>query len=164
MLKLYLDNDVFSAMMVKQEPDMTEIENAAIVRIRSKAARNELTLVASEVHRREIDKVPGQHRAPYQSALGILPQVEFVEDHTLLGFNTVGDPRGGFVTSPLIEDDAIARVLWGLGVKRLDAHHLMVAIRNRCDVFLTCDGGILARREAIQGKFAIRIAKPSELP
>jgi len=144
-LKLYLDNDVFSAMMVKQEPDMTEIENAAIVRIHGKAARNELTLVASEVHRREIDKVPGQHRAPYQSALGTLPQVEFVEDHTLLGFNTVGDPRA-FVIAPLIEDDAIARVL-------RDLH---------CDVFLTCDGGILARREAIQRKFSIRIAKPSE--
>src|SRR5437899_7495806 len=148
-------------MMVKQEPDMTEIENAAIVRIHGKAARNELTLVASEVHRREIDKVPGQHRAPYQSALGTLPQVEFVEDHTLLGFNTVGDPRA-FVIAPLIEDDAIARVLRDLGVKRLDAHHLMVAIRNHCDVFLTCDGGILARREAIQRKFSIRIAKPSE--
>ena len=88
--------------------------------------------------------------------------MEFVDDHTLRGFNTVGDPLGGFVTSPLLEPDPIARVLWALGVKQLDAHHLMVAIRNHCDVFLTCDRGILARREAIQRKFSIRIAKPSE--
>lgn len=161
-LKLYLDNDVFSAMLAKNEPDMTEVENTAIIRIRSMAARAELMLVASEVHRREIDKVPGRHRAPYQSALAAVPRVEFVEDHTLLGFNTVGDYRGGFITHPLIEDDPIARALWDLGVKRPDAHHLMIAIRNRCDVFLTCDGGILARRDTIQPKFPIRIAKPSE--
>jgi len=62
----------------------------------------------------------------------------------------------------LFEYEAIVRVLWDLGVKQLDAHHLMVAIHNNCDVFLTCDGGILARRDAIQRKFPIRIAKPSE--
>ena len=156
-MKVYPDNDVFSAMMAKSKPDMTEIENAAILRIRSAEMRGELVLVTSEVHKREIDKVPEQHRAPYQSAFGALPQIEFVEDRTLLGFNTI--LRAGVVVYPLFEYEAIVRVLWDLGVKQLDAHHLMVA---NCDVFLTCDGGILARRDAIQRKFPIRIAKPSE--
>jgi hypothetical protein len=162
MLKLYLDNDVFSAMIAKHEPDMREIENAAIIRIRRMATRGEVLLVTSEVHRREIAKVPGQYRSSYQTALGTLPQVQFIDDHTLRGFNTVGDPRGGFVTGPVMEPDDTARALWNLGVKQVDAHHLMLAIRNRCDVLLTCDRGILARREKIQGKFSIRVAKPSE--
>ena len=123
LVKVYPDNDVFSAMMAKSKPDMTEIENAAILRIRSAEMRGELVLVTSEVHKREIDKVPEQHRAPYQSAFGALPQIEFVEDRTLLGFNTI--LRAGVVVYPLFEYEAIVRVLWDLGVKQLDAHHLV---------------------------------------
>ena len=69
----------------------------------------------------------------------------------------------GFITHPLIEDDAIARSLREIGLDRLDAHHVMLAIRRECAVFTTCDEkSILKYRTQVEAAFPIRLMLPSE--
>jgi hypothetical protein len=80
-----------------------------------------------------------------------------------MGFNMQDLGRYGFIASPLIEDNPVSAWLRKIGIERLDAHHLTVAIKHRCDVFLTCDGGILYRRKMIESKHRIRVMLPSQL-
>ena len=52
-----------------------------------------------------------------------------------------------------------------IGLDRTDAHHLMLAIRAECDIFLTCDKKtILNQRCEIESKFpSIKPKTPLEL-
>jgi hypothetical protein len=88
----------------------------------------------------------------------------------LYGFNTILRPLGsvsgtsGFTTYPLIEDDPVARRLREIGLDRLDAHHVMLAIKRECAVFVTCDEAtILKYRAQVDAEFPIRLTLPSKL-
>jgi hypothetical protein len=62
-----------------------------------------------------------------------------------------------------MEDDRISATLRGIGLDRTDAHHLMVAIRAECDVFLTLDKRtILNRRTEVEAQFPIRLMDPED--
>ena len=65
-------------------------------------------------------------------------------------------------SAPLVSDHPISKKLWKTGLDRKDAHHLMLVIVSACDVFLTCDHGILNRASEIEAEFTIRVMKPSE--
>jgi hypothetical protein len=91
----------------------------------------------------------------------LLRKVSFIEDHTVLGFQS--DPWAGG-SFPLVEDDRIASALRQMGLDRTDAHHLMLAIRAGCEVFLTCDEKtILNHRASIEASFPTKVMKPSKL-
>lgn len=49
------------------------------------------------------------------------------------------------------------------GLNRTDAHHLMLALRGRCDIFLRCDSDFLKKRVLIEGEFQIQVMRPSAL-
>ena len=71
--------------------------------------------------------------------------------------------RGGFTTHPLIEDNAVAQRLREIGLDRLDAHHVMLAIKRECDAFFTCDEAtILKYRTLVEAEFPVRLMLPSE--
>jgi hypothetical protein len=110
--------------------------------------------------------LPEQYREAHEAISRVLPRVEFIDDHRLYGFNTVySGPggTGGFITHPLIEDDAIARRLREIGLDRLDAHHVMLAIKRECDAFVTCDEAtILKYRPQVEAEFPILLMLPSE--
>jgi len=107
--------------------------------------------------------VPIEHRQPFESHYAFLNQIPFVDDQRLEGFNNFSD-RYTCICSPMIEDDKTAVELRNLGIDRQDAHHIMLAIRGRCDVFLTCDRQtILSHRMPVQNSFPIRLFSPSEL-
>jgi hypothetical protein len=156
----YLDHDLVSAI---PNHDLKPQEEDAFAWLRRRSKRRGLKLVASKVSLREISAAPIEHRAKYYQTLHRLPEVEFIEDHTLMGFNVQDLGRYGFIASPLIEDNPVSAWLQKIGVKRLDAHHLTVAIKHRCDVFLTCDRGILHRRKMIESEYRIRVMLPSQL-
>jgi hypothetical protein len=60
-----------------------------------------------------------------------------------------------------MEDDHISATLRGIGLDRTDAHHLMVAVRAECDVFLTLDKRtILNRRTEVEVQFPVRLMDP----
>ena len=92
----------------------------------------------------------------------MLQKVPLVEDHKLLGFNIQSD-RYTFISSPLIEDHPVARELRQMGLDRTDAHHVILAHIAGCDVFLTCDRGILHRATKIKQRFSIEPMKPTKL-
>jgi hypothetical protein len=118
------------------------------------------------VHDRE-RPLPEQYRDAHEAIRAALPRVEFADDHQLYGFNTMysgAGGRGGFTTHPLIEDDPVARRLREIGLDRLDAHHVMLAIKRECAVFVTCDEAtILKYRTAVEKEFPIHLMLPSEL-
>jgi len=162
-LKVYADQNVVSALWRwHQRPD----ENAAIRQLKEWSDGDRITLFVSDVHGRE-RPLPEKYREIHEAIRAALPRVEFADDHRLYGFNTMySGPggRGGFTTHPLIEDDAVARRLREIGLDRLDAHHVMLAIRRACAVFVTCDEAtILKHRALVEAEFPIRLMLPSEL-
>jgi predicted nucleic acid-binding protein len=162
-IKVYADQNVVSALWRwHQRPE----ENAAIRVLKEWSDAGRITLHVSDVHDRE-QRLPEQYREAHEAILAVLPRVEFADDHQLLGFNTMyAGPggRGGFTTHPLLKDDKVARRLREIGLDRLDAHHVMLAIRRECAVFVTCDvATILKYRAQVEAEFPIRLMLPSEL-
>jgi len=162
-LKVYADQNVVSALRRwHQRPE----ENAAIRVLKEWSDAGRITLVTSAVHDRE-RSLPEQFREAQEAIRAELPQVEFADDHRLYGFNTLLSGRGGtggFTTYPLIEDDKVAKRLREIGLDRLDAHHVMLAIKRECAAFVTCDEDtILKYRPQVEAEFPIRLMLPSEL-
>jgi len=160
-LKAYLDNDVVSAFAKADMPPGTLQALKALLELFS---QEKVELVTSDLSKREIDRMPEgiPNKWHLDVIVGLLKKVPFVEDHELRGFQSHWDRFGG-TSSPLIEDDPIASDLRGVGLHRADAHHVMLAIRAGCDVFVTCDKRtILNRRAEIERRFSIQLESPEE--
>ena len=76
-------------------------------------------------------------------------------DHRLLGFANLDYGARGFISYPLI-DDIVDTALYeqltkSAGLKAADAKHVMYAVANDCDYFVTLDTrDLLPRRSAIE--------------
>jgi hypothetical protein len=88
-------------------------------------------------------------------------------DEKLLGFHHQSDQYGGFLSSPMIsdvQDEQIRDELLRHGFEPRDAEHITQAVCNRCNVFLTRDGGIINRRLWLETRFpAFKVKRPSEI-
>jgi len=89
-------------------------------------------------------------------------------DHKLLGFSHLYGPRGTMAVSPMVSDivdEALFADLKAMGLRDdSDARHLMYAVENKCDRFVTLDPDFLDRRDALHVRCpTIRIVRPSEL-
>ena len=88
------------------------------------------------------------------------------QDEKLLGFNSYGD-RLTWISSPRIsdvQDEKLHAEIMTQGIKLVDAKHLTQAACNKCDVFLTCDNGIIKRRQWLQQRLPkLKVRLPSEL-
>jgi hypothetical protein len=157
-MKAYLDNDVVSAIWKDDNPK----ESAAIDKVLEAFDAGRLELVTSDVTRKEIDQYQGKGKAGVERIFRLLKKVPYVESHKLLGIHSYGDATT-WISSPLIEDDPTVKRLRDLGIKPTDAHHVMVAIKAVCDIFLTCDGGILHHSHEIEKAFGIKPQSPSSL-
>jgi hypothetical protein len=157
----YLDNDVICGI-VKQ--DLEPKENEAVVGLLRLRDQGAIRLVSSEVTKQELARWKGEKRQDAEAEYENLEKVEYILDHRLIGFNNQWSRQGGW-SSPMIEDDPLAAALWKLGLRRTDSHHLMLAIREKCHYFVTCDRKtILSRRRAIEAAFSdIRLLSPAEL-
>jgi hypothetical protein len=155
-VKLYLDHNIVSAFGKGDTPGQTE----SIEHLWQLDERGEVQLRRSKLHQRELDKYDNASgAAAIQQVLERLSNVEFVEDHELLGFHSQLGPTGGSAC-PLVSDDPIARELHKIGLDRTDAHHVMLAIRAKCDLFLTCDKRICSKARRIEERFSIRVTTP----
>ena len=162
-MKIYADHNVVIAL---HRQDQRPEENEAILLLKEWRDDGHITFFVSAIHDRETAP-PEQYREAQAAMLALFPRVEFADDHLLYGFNTLLAGHGGrsrFVTYPLFEDDAVARRLREIGLDRLDAHHVMLAIRRQCVVFITCDEAtILNRRALVEAEYPIRLMLPSAL-
>jgi hypothetical protein len=155
----YLDTDIVSAMVKDDYPN----EAAALDRLLDLVESGKLELVASELTRREVADYHGPLRKGIERFTRQFDNVKFVEDHQVVGFHNEYGPHGG-VSTPLVTDDPMSAKLREIGLDRTDAHHVMLAISNGCDFFITCDTKTILRfRQEIEAAFRIRLMKPSEL-
>src|SRR5262249_3315599 len=144
--------------------DLAPAEMAALTPLLQLHSDGNLRVVTSQLTRTEMESWKSPQRSPAERVFLLLQKVEFVQDHTLRGFNNQWGPMGG-ASCPMIEDDPVSSALWKIGLDRTDAHHVMLAIRERCNYFITCDRkSILKYRASIEAQFPpLRVLKPSEL-
>jgi predicted nucleic acid-binding protein len=157
-MKGYLDNTLVSAVG-KQEHQSDLIALNRLFALRDAGV---VSLVTSEVTHREIQRYSGSNRPGIENVYDALEKVPLVEANELVGINSHWDRHGGW-NSPVFEDDPIWLELLGLNLEPTDAHHVMVAVRSRCDAFLTVDQRTILRRRAnVEARFQIRLQTPSE--
>jgi predicted nucleic acid-binding protein len=159
-MKAYLDTCVVSDIHRDDSGNTADITRLLEI-ADTEPAR--LTLVTSRKAGDEIQKYKGKYRPGVERAYLLLAKVPFIEDQTLLGFHNHWGPMGG-ASCPMIEDDRIWLDLQRSGLDRDDAHHVMLAIRNACDVFVTWDRkSILRWRTQVESAYPIRLRTPTEL-
>jgi predicted nucleic acid-binding protein len=157
-LKAYLDNNVVSAIVKDDTPSESDALDALLVAFES----GKIQLVTSELTLQEIKKYEGSHRKGVERVFRLLAKVEIVRWDTLLGMHTYGDARS-WISAPLIANDSLYDGLLKLGLDPVDAQHLYVAAKQRCAVFVTCDGGILGRSNEIKTLCGLVVERPSAL-
>jgi hypothetical protein len=74
--------------------------------------------------------------------------------------HSYGDSRT-WITTPLIQNNPDYGALLALGLETVDAQHVFVATKRGCDVFLTCDKGVLQRAGDIQKQLRLIVQSPS---
>ena len=157
-LMIYLDNTLVSAM-AKQEDQSDLVALTALFELSDTGV---ISLVTSEVTRREIDNYKSQNRPKIVALYESLVKVPIVETSMLRGFSSHWDEHGG-CCNPILDDEPIWLRLHALGLDDSDAHHVMVALLAGCSAFLTFDvRTILKHKEAIQEEFSIQLQTPSE--
>lgn len=88
-------------------------------------------------------------------------------DHVVLECRNQGDVYGGFIAHALVSDivdEQLLAALLGAGLEHDDAHHLMYAVHNGCDFFVSLDPHFVGRKLSLEPICrGLRIVKPSEL-
>ena len=156
-MNAYLDNNVVSAIA----KDDTESESEAIDRLLEERRAGLIGLVTSELTLDEIKKYNGRERTIVERVFRLLESVPVAAWDKLLGIQCYNDQYTS-INSPMIERDSLYGSLLTLGLVPLDAQHVFVASKQGCDVFLTCDGGVLHRAGEIRRLCGMRVEKPSE--
>jgi len=157
-LKAYLDNNVVSAIA----KDDTEEESDALYALLIAHEAGHVLLVTSELTLQEIKKYSGANRKRVEWTFRLLEKVPVVQWDRLLGIHSYGDVHT-WISSPMIENDKLYDALLNMGLGDIDAQHVFVASKQECAVFLTCDGGILARAEKVTTLCGLIVRKPSAL-
>jgi hypothetical protein len=160
--KAYLDNNVVCALA---KDDVDAVESAALDALMELSDCDAVCLQTSRLSLGEMERCSKPDKLKTARRFyRALDKGTFIEDHTLLGFHNQWDHTGG-CSCPLIEDDQYTKELRGIGLDRTDAHHVMLAIRNGCSYFVTCDEkSILKYRAAVEAMYPqIKLRKPSGL-
>jgi predicted nucleic acid-binding protein len=155
-VKAYLDSNVVISIV----KDDTPAESDSLDRLLVAYEEGKVDLVTSEVTHNEIKTYQGP-RQPYERIFRLLNKVPIVRWDELLGINTQVD-KHTMINTPMIQNDPIYDKLLALGVETVDAQHVFVAAKSACEVFLTCDKRVLARRDAIKALCGVTVQKPSE--
>lgn len=160
-MRVYFDNDVASAISRR---DWDTAEQDAIDRLLEWNRAGRIVLGSSRQSAREMERAPLQHQAQLKTGLSGLNIS--TDDHRVLGFYSLTDQLGGFVSNPMVTDvvnESLYSDLTSYGLKADDAKHLMYAVHQGFQRFLTCDRGILNRRAAIENRCStLKVQKPSE--
>ena len=162
MLKIYLDNDVSSAITRR---DLEKAELDALDLLIDCKRRKRIILDTSRQSPREMERAPAQYHGNLKKGLVELGQA--AKDHKFLGSYTLSDQYGGSITNPLVTDivdEPLYSQVLATGLKSDDSKHLMYASHNHYERFVTCDGNFLNRRADLERLCpSIRIQRPSEL-
>ena len=157
-MKIYLDNSVVSAI----GRDDTPTESDSILTLLKSSDTGTVELCTSEITAREIEKYKSDQKRFVETVYLLLKKVPYIERQKLLGMHSYID-RYTCINYPLIEDDPVWSKLRTLGLDETDAHHLMVAVKAGCAVFLTIDSDFIFRKRKIRTELNIDVMRPSDL-
>jgi hypothetical protein len=164
-LRVYLDNVIASGRVRRDLVPPNEM--AAVDRIDKLHAERRLKVVTSKMS--TIEQRRTSDLALRSTFIERSDEVSMVQgDHRVLGFQNIDYGHLGFISYPPVTDivnDALFATLLALGLKDADAKHVMYAVENDCQIFLTLDTrDILPRRAAIEAACGhMRILRPTEL-
>jgi hypothetical protein len=161
-MEAYLDNCVVSGMV---RGDLAPAEMAVIPVLKTAVDEGRLRLVTSRESHREQDRATDPNvRALLKQAREGVPLVS--QNEKLLGFNIQDEPFT-FISSPMVTeyvDADLYEKFKKAGLPDGDARHLMYAVHNKCDRFVTTDPDFFWRRCQLATLCpATRIVTPSEL-
>lgn len=162
-MKVYLDNNTVSA---RTRQDLKTPEQEALNKLLAPPYEERTEVVTSRESWREQERT--KHAQLRKRLKNARTDTKIVaNDHRILGFSHQADQLGGFITYPLVDDivdENIFTWLRNKGLEKDDARHLMYALCNACDVFLTTDDDFLNLRESLAAQYpTIRIRNPAEL-
>jgi predicted nucleic acid-binding protein len=164
MTRVYYDNMLASAIVLDNLRWPTEM--AALRTVERLHSKGLIKRVTSRESWREQSRTRdhGQREA-LRDGQDLVSVVQ--ADHRVVGFSQLEDQYGGFFASPLVSDvvdQALYDALTAAGLASADARHLMYAVHNGCDVFLTTDKHFTDRRPQLEKACSgrIRILRPSE--
>jgi len=157
-VKAYLDNNIVSSIA----RDDTATESDALDALIAAFDAGKVDLVTSELTLEEIEHYSGPGRKLVERTFRLLKKVPVVRWDEMLGINSYGD-KYTWLSSPMIQNDPLYDALLKTGLGTIDARHVFVAAKQACTVFLTCDGGVLARRGDIRKLCGLMVQKPSAL-
>ena len=167
-MKVYYDNDVLSRLA---RLDETGPESDALMKLQELRNNDHFTKVTSRLSWREQQRVPVE-----KTRLALRqnrPDTLIVEEDWISGSNGYLEGENGdfaaWYTGTQMVDERLYRGFRLVGLEDDDACHLMFAVHDRCDRFLTLDADFLGnpsnfrRRDLEQYCRGLRIVKPSEL-
>jgi len=169
--KAYLDNMIDSA---RTEQDLVRTEMEATNKLLEAGANGALELLGSGLNSDEQAKTRDEAKRLRLAQAERLPRVE--KETELLGINIIyPSGLGGAINSPnlnAILDQVLMDTFHAPGtankaktpLAKLDAQHLMCAVVNCCDWFVTTDPIILNKKVTLEDSCrGLHIVKPSEL-
>jgi predicted nucleic acid-binding protein len=157
-VKVYLDNNIVSAIA----KDDTPKESDALDRLLQAWDDKKIDLVTSEVALREIKAYQNElKRRLVERTYRLLAKVPIIPWDQLAGMNSYGDQRT-WISTPIIQNDPDYAALLALGLKVVDAQHVFLAVKHKCDAFLTCDRGVRDRAARIKDQFGLIVQTPSD--
>ncbi len=148
-MKVYWDNVIASGAA---RGDLPPQEMAVLARLSQDPCRGRVEVVTSRESWREQERASDESvRATLEQARSDVPLVE--RDHEVRGFSELQDQLGGFVTIPLVTDIVDEQLFAALQAQRLkaaDARHLMYAVSNGCERFVTMDPDFINVRASLE--------------
>jgi len=162
-IRAYLDKVIVSGRI---RTDLERTEMVAVQELYQLADEGGLEIVTSRESWREQERTRDPIvRAALQEGRGDVPVLQ--HDHRVLGFSHLQDQYGGFIANPPVTDIVDKRLfahLGAAGLKDADARHLMYAVCNNCQRFVTLDRDFINNRTVLATLCrGVRIARPSEL-
>jgi hypothetical protein len=139
MKKAYLDDDVVRLIA----KDDNAAESAALDLLLAAYRERKVDLVTSAVTLKEIESYHGPQRPAIKRIFPFLKEV----------------PNACI---PMIQNNPLYDDLLNRGLDAIDAWHVFVAVKNGCQVFLTCDRLIHHYSAAIRQICGLVVEKPSD--
>ena len=163
--RVYLDNVITSGWVLKDLKPTEEMQ--AVERLYALHDAGIIKRVTSKVSGIEQARTNDlQKRAALAASADLVSVVQ--NDHRLLGFATLDYGSRGFISYPLIDDIVdpalFERLTKNAGLKDADAKHVMYAVANDCEYFVTLDTrDLLPRRSTIESICQqLKVMRPTE--
>ena len=164
-MKVYLDNVIVSGIV---RGDLQPTEEMAAVHALAKAdEKGQIEIYTSRWSWEEQDRTSNDLvRTKLKESRGKIEVV--ADDHRVIGFWNQEGRFGTVSTNPMVTEIVDERLFYNLkkaGISDGDARHLMYAIHNKCDRFVTLDTrDLLPKRSDVAPLCrGTKIVKPSEL-